>query len=170
MTLGLLWWLKWYRICPQCRILGFDPWSRKIRILSPDPGEGNGNRLQYSGNPRDTGAWQVTVLGVARVKHDLATKPPPVFDTRSAFWNLIKKAIKPELALTTTNKISFSQISIRFYIHLGSAFLSSLSHSAATSHYNLEPNHSLASLTKAHLAYLAYGVGPLWHLLHIHWL
>ena len=25
----------------------------------------------------DRGAWQATVLGVARVRHDLMTKPPP---------------------------------------------------------------------------------------------
>ena len=43
------------------------------------PGEGNGNPLQYSclGNPKDRGAWQVTVHGVMRVRHNLATKPPP---------------------------------------------------------------------------------------------
>ena len=43
------------------------------------PGEGSGNPLQYSclENPTDRGAWQATVLGVARVRHDLATKPPP---------------------------------------------------------------------------------------------
>ena len=42
-------------------------------------GEGNGNPLQYSWpeNPMDRGAWQVAVHGVARVGHDLATKPPP---------------------------------------------------------------------------------------------
>ena len=42
------------------------------------PGEGNGNLLQYSclENPTDRGAWQATVHGVARVGHDLATKPP----------------------------------------------------------------------------------------------
>ena len=28
-------------------------------------------------NPMDRGAWQATVRGVARVGHDLATKPPP---------------------------------------------------------------------------------------------
>ena len=28
-------------------------------------------------NPMDRGAWQPTVHGVARVRHDLATKPPP---------------------------------------------------------------------------------------------
>ena len=44
------------------------------------PGEGNGNLLQYSclENPMDRGAWQATVHGVARVGHNLVTKPPPV--------------------------------------------------------------------------------------------
>ena len=43
------------------------------------PGEGNGNPPQYSclGNPMDRGAWRATVHRVARVRHDLATKPPP---------------------------------------------------------------------------------------------
>ena len=43
------------------------------------PGEGNGDPLQYSclENPLDRGAWQTTVHGVARVRHDLVTKPPP---------------------------------------------------------------------------------------------
>ena len=42
------------------------------------PGEGNGNRLQFSfqENPMDRGAWQATVHRVARVGHYLATKPP----------------------------------------------------------------------------------------------
>ena len=42
-------------------------------------GEGNGNPLQYSclENPMDRGAWQAPGHGVARVEHDLATKPPP---------------------------------------------------------------------------------------------
>ena len=40
---------------------------------------GNGNPLQYSWlkNPTDRGAWQATVRGVARVRHDFATKSPP---------------------------------------------------------------------------------------------
>ena len=44
------------------------------------PGEGNGNPLQYSclENPMDRGAWQATVHGVARVRHDLTTEPPPI--------------------------------------------------------------------------------------------
>ena len=43
------------------------------------PGEGNGNPLQYSylGNPMDRGAWQATVHGIARVRYNLVTKPPP---------------------------------------------------------------------------------------------
>ena len=43
------------------------------------PGEGNGNPLQYSclENPMDREALQATVHGVARVGHDLATKPSP---------------------------------------------------------------------------------------------
>ena len=41
------------------------------------PGRGKGNPLQCSclGNPMDRGAWQATVHGVTRVKHDLVTKP-----------------------------------------------------------------------------------------------
>ena len=45
-----------------------------------DPLEkGNGSPLQYSclQNPRDRGAWPATVHGVARVRHNLMTKPPP---------------------------------------------------------------------------------------------
>ena len=47
-------------------------------------GEGNGNPLQYSclENPVDRGAWQATVHGVARIGHDLVTKPPPMVYTR----------------------------------------------------------------------------------------
>ena len=39
----------------------------------------SGNPLQYSclENPTDRGAWQVTVHGVARMGHNLVTKPPP---------------------------------------------------------------------------------------------
>ena len=42
-------------------------------------GEGNGHSLQYSclENPMDRGAWRAVVHGVARVGHDLATKPLP---------------------------------------------------------------------------------------------
>ena len=47
--------------------------------LGRSPGEGNGNPFQYPclENPMDRGAWWATVHRVARVGHDLATKPPP---------------------------------------------------------------------------------------------
>ena len=43
------------------------------------PGEGNSNPLQYSclENRMDRRAGQATVHGVPRVRHGLATKPPP---------------------------------------------------------------------------------------------
>ena len=46
--------------------------------LEKSPGDGNGNPLQYSclENLTDRGAWQATVHGVARVRHNLVTKPP----------------------------------------------------------------------------------------------
>ena len=54
-----------------------DPGS--IPRLRRSPGEGNGNPFQYSclEKPMDRGAWWATLHGVARVGHDLATKPPP---------------------------------------------------------------------------------------------
>ena len=41
------------------------------------PGEENSNQLQYTflENPMDRGAWQFTVHGIARVGHNLETKP-----------------------------------------------------------------------------------------------
>ena len=52
-----------------------DPAS--IPGMERSPGQGNDNPLPYSflENPMDRGAWQATVHGVARVTHDLATKP-----------------------------------------------------------------------------------------------
>ena len=53
------------------------------------PGEGNGNLLQYScmKNPMDKGAWQATIHGVARVRHNLATKPPDRLRHYPTRWN-----------------------------------------------------------------------------------
>ena len=47
--------------------------------LGRSPGEGTGNPPQYSclENPKDRGAWQVTVHGVTRVRRNLVSKPPP---------------------------------------------------------------------------------------------
>ena len=50
-------------------------------------GEGNGNPLQYSclENPMDRGAWRATAHGVARVGHDLVTKPPYIYKILSMY-------------------------------------------------------------------------------------
>ena len=50
-----------------------------VPALGRPPGGGNGTPLQYFclGNPMDRGAWQALVYGVARVRHGLATTPPP---------------------------------------------------------------------------------------------
>ena len=66
---GLPWRLRQRRICLQCGRPGFDP-----RSLGRAPGEGRGNPLQYSclENPRDRGAWQVTVHGTAKSRTRLS--------------------------------------------------------------------------------------------------
>ena len=54
--------------------------------LKRSPGEGNRNPPQYSflGHPMNRRARQATVHGVTRVRHDLATNPPPPLYT----WNI----------------------------------------------------------------------------------
>ena len=39
----------------------------------------NGNSFQYSSldKPLDREAWQATIHGIVRIRHDLVTKPPP---------------------------------------------------------------------------------------------
>ena len=71
--LGLPRWLSGKESACQAGDVGSIPKLRRSL------GEGNGNPLQYSclGNPMDRGAWQGTIHGVARVGHDLATKPAP---------------------------------------------------------------------------------------------
>ena len=56
--------------------------------VGPIDGEGYGNPLQYSclESLMDREAWQATVHGVARVGHNLATKPPPGLIEKLAFW------------------------------------------------------------------------------------
>ena len=67
-----------------------DPGS--IPGLGRSPGEGNGNPLQYSclESPMDRGAWWATVREVARVGHDLTTRPPAhsQFKKPSVCWHL----------------------------------------------------------------------------------
>ena len=64
-------WLSQWRIWERC---GFNPWVGKIPLE-----EENDNPLQPSclGNPVDRGTWRaIPMAGIARVGHDLATKPP----------------------------------------------------------------------------------------------
>ena len=58
------------------------------------PGEGNGNPFQYTclGNPMDRGVWQVAVHGVARVGHNLVTKPPPWVYLGLLWWLIGKES------------------------------------------------------------------------------
>ena len=67
--------LSYYIIIPSFQ------WMSQLSfslLASSMIGEGNGNPLQYSclENPMVRGDWQVTVHKVARVGHDLVTKPP----------------------------------------------------------------------------------------------
>ena len=68
----------------DCSVVKNPPANAGDMCLIPgsgkSPGEGNGNPFQYSylENPMDRGPWQATVHGVARIRHDLATKPPPM--------------------------------------------------------------------------------------------
>ena len=64
--------------------LDFIPGSGK------SPGEGNGYPLQDSclENPMDRGAWWATVHGIARLGHNLATKPPRPMEKRTGVKNL----------------------------------------------------------------------------------
>ena len=49
----------------------------------------------------DRGAWQTTVYGVSRVRHDLGTKPPPPFDTYVRGIALNTEHVLPDGNLTT---------------------------------------------------------------------
>ena len=71
-----------------------ETWVRFLGWDGRSPGEGNGNPLQYSclKNPHGQRAWRIH--GVARVGHDLVTKPflglPVFLDTqRTTFPSIL---------------------------------------------------------------------------------
>ena len=70
---GLSWWLSRKESTCTAEDWGLIPGTGR------PPEAGNGNRPQYSClvNPMDGGPWWATVPRVARVRHHLATKPPP---------------------------------------------------------------------------------------------
>ena len=74
-----------FELFPICMGFPYSSVGKKSACNAGDPGsipgsgrslgEGNGNPLQYSclENPMDSGAWQATVHGVARVGYNLVT-------------------------------------------------------------------------------------------------
>ena len=66
------------------------PEASLVAILGSgrSPGEENDNPRQcsYLENPMDRGSWQATVHGVVRVGYDLATKPPPHYQSLASTW------------------------------------------------------------------------------------
>ena len=69
---GLPRWLSGKESAGQAGDMGSIPGSAR------SPGVGNGNPLQYSclENPMNRGAWQATVHGLQRVRHDWMTEHP----------------------------------------------------------------------------------------------
>ena len=67
--------------------------------LGRPPGEGNGNPLQCSclENPMDRGAWQAAVHGIARVRHDLATKERDPLSCYEVYGIFPDQGSKPSL-------------------------------------------------------------------------
>ena len=66
--------------------------SGSIPGLGRSPGEGNGNRLQYSclENPMDRGAWQAIVhRSRKRVGHDLVTKQQQQPGLGCGMWDVV---------------------------------------------------------------------------------
>ena len=60
-------------------------------VAKTTPGKENGNPLQYSslGNLTDRGTWWAIVCGIARVRHDFATTPPPPRTVLNSHWRCI---------------------------------------------------------------------------------
>ena len=70
---GFPWWLSGKESACKAGDAGSIPGSGR------SPGERDGNPLQYSylESAVDRGAWWAVAHGIARVGHDLVTKPPP---------------------------------------------------------------------------------------------
>ena len=97
------------------------------------PGEGNGNPLHYSclENLMDRGASQATVHEVARVGHDLATKPTCNFPKISHIRNNhhcsrdlgLRSMNNPSMNILDDNKI-FREVINNLATALGPKFMS----------------------------------------------
>ena len=82
-----------------------------IPVSGRSSGVENGNPLKYAclENSMDRGAWWATVYGVARVGHDLGTKPPRFQISREWQTNqsstLRELAFQWQLELITTPRV-----------------------------------------------------------------
>ena len=72
-----------------------DPGS--IPRLGESPEEGNGNPHQYSclENPMDCSLPGSPVHGIARVRHDLTTKPQPMVESESESHSVVSDSLLP---------------------------------------------------------------------------
>ena len=93
--MGLPWWLRWQRICLQCRRPGFDPWVGKIpwrRAWQPTPvflpGESRGQRSLGGYGP-----W-----GLQTVGRDLATN---TLTSGFIYTTLVQCRVLLEVSLVT---------------------------------------------------------------------
>ena len=97
--------------------------SSSIPELGRSPGEKNGSSLQYSclKNSMGRGAWQVTIHGAVKVRHDWAPSSPSrnnisfCFITIPIIWlfinNFFPKAFVPGLFSTFDLKVNIRSVS-----------------------------------------------------------
>ena len=102
-------WLRWWRICLQCRRPGFNPWVRKI------PWRRHGNTLQYPclENSMDRGAWWASVYEVANSWHNWVTEHTHTPGDLHAcgLWTTLFKTILTSKPPIPCNHLDFCSIS-----------------------------------------------------------